>query len=239
MNSLLKWLIPIVVLVALMASVAMPAMAQGPTATPTATTATVPVTATTAITATVPATTPTATTATVPVTATTAITATVPATTTTAITTTVPVTAPTPTGKTVGDSLPLTCDWTYMPPAPAPGYYSDLFYRVPYQKSTQLVIYISAVPKATNPDSFRFDVYTPYGSTLRYLFDEATINTWDNWVGDAAGSSTPNKYELGDLSWSGMLNAGVADGYYTMDVLNFNTTAVWFNLCSRSYINIR
>lgn len=149
-----------------------------------------------------------------------------------------PTTTPAPTGKTVGDSLPLSCDWTYMPPAPAPGYYSDLFYRVPYTMNTQLVIYMSALPKP-DPNNFRFEVYTPYNSSLRYLYDEGTIKTWDSWVGDSAGSSTPNKYELGDLSWSGKLDLGDLDGYYTVDVLNFNSTAVWFNLCSRSYYNFK
>ena len=149
-----------------------------------------------------------------------------------------PTTTPAPTGKGVADALPLTCDWTYMPPAPAPGYYSDLFYKVPYAKSTQLVIYVSALPKP-DPNNFRFEVYTPYDASLRTQFDEKTVTSWDNWVGDPAGSSMPNKYELGDLSWSGMLNAGTADGYYTVDVLNFYPTAVWFNLCSRNYINIR
>jgi hypothetical protein len=159
--------------------------------------------------------------------------------TTTGVAATTPVTTTAPTGKTVGDSLPLSCDWTYLAPAPAPSYYSDLFYRVPYAKNTQLVIYISVVGAKADPNNFRFEVYTPYNSALRYLFDEKTVTTWDNWVGDAAGSSTPNKWELGDLSWSGMLNAGAADGYYTVDVLNFYPTAVWFNLCSRSYINNR
>ena len=103
-----------------------------------------------------------------------------------------PTTTPAPTGKTVGDSLPLSCDWTYMPPAPAQGYYSDLFYRVPYPKNTQLVIYMSALPKP-DPNNFRFEVYTPYGSSLRYLFYESTVTMCDYWVGDSAGSSTPNQ----------------------------------------------
>ena len=150
-----------------------------------------------------------------------------------------PTTTPTPTGKSANDALPLTCDWTYMPPAPAPSYYSDLFYKVPYQKSTQLVVYVSLVGAKADPNNFRFEMYTPYDASLRYLFDEKTVTTWENWVGDNAGSSMPNKWELGDLSWSGMLNAGEADGYYIVDVLNFYPTAVWFNLCSRSYINIR
>jgi len=149
-----------------------------------------------------------------------------------------PTTTPAPTGKTVADALPLSCDWTYMPPAPAQGYYSDLFYKVPYQKNTQLVIYMSAVPQQ-DPNSFRFEVYRPYDASLRYLFDEPTVVSWDNWKGQPAGSSMPDKFELGDLSWSGKLDLGALDGYFIVDVMNFKTTDLWFNLCSRSYYNFK
>ena len=150
-----------------------------------------------------------------------------------------PTTTPAPTGKTAGDPLAFTCDWTYMPPAPAPGYYSSVFYKIGYTHSTELVLYISGVPKVSDPNNFRFDVYDPYDASLISLFGETTVTEWDNWVGVKEGSSTLNKYELGDQSWAGSLNAGKADGYYIVQVINFYPTAVWYNLCSRSYINIR
>ncbi len=178
MKTTFKWLIPVVLLIALMTVVAMPAMAQGP------------------------------------------------------------VTPPAPTGKTANDPLPLSCDWAPVVAAPAPGYYSDVFYKVPYAMNTQLVIYMWALTKS-NPDNFRFEVYTPYDASLRYLFDERTVTTWDNWVGQSEGRSMPNKYELGDLSWSGKLNNGALDSYYIVDVLNFTPSTVWFNLCSRNYPNFR
>ena len=140
-----------------------------------------------------------------------------------------------PTGATADDALSPTCDWVYMSPSPMPGYYSDIFYKVPYAKNTQLVIYISATK--VDPNKFFFDVYTPYDASLTDLFSDPKVSTWHNWVGLPVGRSTPNDHELGDLSWAGKLNNGVADGYYIVDVINFFPEAVWYNLCYRSYYN--
>jgi hypothetical protein len=137
---------------------------------------------------------------------------------------------PAPTGKTAGDPLTsLKCDWIPIDPAPKAGYFTDVYYQVPYTQGTLLTIYANT----TTTQGFGFDVYTPDQAALYYL---PAGNTGEDALFPAAtmiGQGTKSgSFAPGDLSWTGKMFDGSQNGWVLVDVWNANSTAVWYKLCS-------